>query len=63
MYVYRELEKGLWTVGYFRPDGQWNPESDHLSPFAAAARVAWLNGGQNLEECKDRPVVEREEKS
>ncbi len=46
MYVYRSFESGLWTVGFFRPDGQWEPESDHSSPEQAADRVHYLNGGK-----------------
>lgn len=45
MYVYRELERGLWTVGFFDPTGKWYPESDHQTIQAAAARVNYLNGG------------------
>ena len=45
MYVYLNSEHGLWTVGFYRPDGKWEPESDHPSSDAAAARVAFLNGG------------------
>lgn len=45
MYVYIQSEPGLWTVGFYRPDGQWIPESDHTTAERAAARVAWLNGG------------------
>jgi len=44
-YVYRSFEPGLWTVGFYMPDGTWEPESDHGSKDEAAARVAWLNGG------------------
>ncbi len=43
-YVYKRTEPGLWTVGFYEPNGQWEPESDHHSAAAAAARVAWLNG-------------------
>lgn len=45
MYVYQSFESGLWTVGFYKPDGTWEPESDHSSSDEAAARVAWLNGG------------------
>jgi len=45
MYVYIKSEPGLWTVGFYSPDGKWNPESDHDTKEAAAERVAWLNGG------------------
>ncbi len=45
MYVYRQLEHGLWTVGYYGPDGTWYPESDHSSTEKAAERVHYLNGG------------------
>jgi len=44
MYVYIQSEPGLWTVGFYTPDGKWMPESDHTSPNEAAERVAWLNG-------------------
>lgn len=44
MYVYIESEPGLWTVGFYSPDGMWNPESDHGTREEAADRVAYLNG-------------------
>jgi hypothetical protein len=44
-YVYIRSEPGLWTVGFYRPDGKWEAESDHGSSDDAAQRVAWLNGG------------------
>lgn len=44
MYVYIDSGPGLYTVGFYRPDGQWDPESDHSSKEAAAARVNFLNG-------------------
>jgi hypothetical protein len=43
-YVYQSFEAGLWTVGFYRPDGKFEPESDHGSSEEAAKRVAWLNG-------------------
>lgn len=49
MYVYIQTEGGLdqlWTVGFYRPDGRWEPESDHDTPESAAARVRYLNGGK-----------------
>ena len=36
----------LWTVGFYDPDGRWQPESDHETAEAAAERVHWLNGGE-----------------
>ena len=50
MYVYIKSEPGLWTVGFYRPDGKWEPESDHSSPDAAGQRVHFLNGGKDAEE-------------
>lgn len=44
MYVYKQTEPGLWTVGYYEPSGKWIPESDHDTPQAAAERVHYLNG-------------------
>lgn len=48
-YVYQSFESGLWTVGFYRPDGKFEPESDHGSRDEAAARVAWLNGGSRTQ--------------
>jgi len=44
-YVYIQSEPGLWTVGFYTPDGKWMSESDHPSTEAAAAQVHYLNGG------------------
>lgn len=44
-WVYKQTESELWTVGFYSPSGEWHPETDHNSPEAAAARCAWLNGG------------------
>jgi hypothetical protein len=44
MYLYKMTEPGLWTVGYYDPDGKWIAESDHNNSEKAANRVAWLNG-------------------
>lgn len=45
MYVYIRSEPRLWTVGFYKPDGKWQPESDHGDQEAAAGRVTELNGG------------------
>ena len=45
MYVYIKSEQGLWTVGFYNPNKEFIPESDHDSPDKAAARVNYLNGG------------------
>lgn len=44
-YVYIRSAPGLWTVGFYHPEGAWLPESDHDNTGAAAERVAYLNGG------------------
>lgn len=44
MYVYIKSELNLFTVGFYKPDGKWGPESDHSTREEAAERVAWLNG-------------------
>ncbi len=44
MYVYIKSEPYLYTVGFYAPDGKFNPESDHDVREEAAQRVAWLNG-------------------
>ena len=58
MYVYLESEHSqLWTVGFYKPDGKWEPESDHNSADSAAKRVAYLNGAREQapdDECDHR---------
>jgi hypothetical protein len=44
-YVYMKTEPQLWTVGFYSPDGEWNPEGDYDSKDQAAERVHYLNGG------------------
>jgi hypothetical protein len=45
-YVYIRSEPGLYTVGFYDPQGKWHPESDHESKKEAAKRVNYLNGGK-----------------
>lgn len=45
MYIYIKSEPGLWTVGFYDPQGVFQSESDHDSKEEAARRVHWLNGG------------------
>ena len=35
----------LFTVGFYKPDGKFEPESDHDNKDDAAERVRYLNGG------------------
>lgn len=44
-WVYIQSEPGLWTVGFYSPDGEWHSESDYPHKEQAAARVSYLNGG------------------
>jgi hypothetical protein len=45
-WVYIKSEPQLFTVGFYKPDGKWEPESDHSTGEAAAKRVNYLNGGK-----------------
>ena len=45
MYVYKKSGRLLYTVGYYDPKGEWQPESDHEAAEDAAKRVNFLNGG------------------
>lgn len=47
MWVYIKSESQLWTVGFYTPNGQWQPESDWGSSEEAAERVHYLNGGRD----------------
>lgn len=44
-YCYIKSEPQLWTVGFYSPNGEWHPDSDHSDREDAAKRVAFLNGG------------------
>ena len=56
-YVYVKSEPGLWTTGFYKPDGEWEPEQDCSSADEAARRVAWLNGGPAP--AKQRRIVDQ----
>ena len=43
---YGHFEHDLYTVGFYTPEGKWQPESDHGTRDDAAARVRYLNGGK-----------------
>lgn len=40
----------VYTVGFYDPEGDFHPESDHESRDSAAARVHYLNGGTSPRE-------------
>jgi hypothetical protein len=46
MYVYINSEPGLFTVGFYDPDGRFVTDSDHSDREEAAKRVHYLNGGR-----------------
>jgi hypothetical protein len=45
VWVYKQTEPNLWTVGFYDPQGKWHPESDYSDSDEAAKRVHYLNGG------------------
>ena len=47
MYVYIRSEPGLYTVGFYSPDGEFHTDSDHHDREDAAKRVRFLNGGKD----------------
>lgn len=52
-WVYVRSEPGVYTVGFYDPNGKWQPEGDYPDRESAAERVAYLNGGN------PRPTEER----
>lgn len=40
-----EVIERLYTVGYYKPDGQWYPIMDHDRMTKAIDQINWLNGG------------------
>ena len=49
MWVYINSEPGLWTVGFYAPNGDWHTDSDWNVRDEARARVHYLNGGSDEE--------------
>jgi len=47
-HLYKQVESGMWEVGYYDPDGYWQPESAHDNANAASQRVHYLNSGASL---------------
>lgn len=56
MWVYRVNAAGSFEVGYFLPGGDWFADSSFGTREAAAARVRFLNGGNNNARNEDRPT-------
>jgi hypothetical protein len=51
-YLYIKSQSGehdLYTVGFYRPDGTWEPESDWSSLDQCVAHLHYLNGGLGVE--------------
>lgn len=48
-WLYIKTEPRLWTTGFYRPDGTFEPDEDFGDKGLAARRVHWLNGGKNAE--------------
>lgn len=55
MYIYIKTEQcdghglclpGVWTVGFYDPDGKFQTDSDHNNREDAAKRVHYLNGAK-----------------
>ena len=44
-WVYINSEPGLWTTGFYDPQGKWHGDEDYPNPQMAADRVHYLNGG------------------
>jgi len=44
VYIKSERNPDIFTVGFYKPNGEWEPESDYTDSEKAAERVAWLNG-------------------
>ena len=42
-YTYQQLKRGLFTVGNYGGDDEWNSESDHDSAESAMTRTNFLN--------------------
>jgi len=45
MWIYRQTEPNLYTVGFYDPDGKWHADTDWRTSEEAASRCRYLNGG------------------
>lgn len=45
-YRERRVYDECFTVGFYDPSGEWQPDSDWPTREEAAKRVAWLNGSR-----------------
>ena len=45
VYIQTERNPALFTVGFYKPDGSFETDSDHNYRENAAVRVNYLNGG------------------
>ena len=57
-YVYINSEKGLWTVGFYDPEGKWRPESDHDIVLNAIKKTHYLNGGNDNQSSVSIQMIE-----
>ncbi len=61
-FVYIRSEPQLWTTGFYKPDGTWEPDDDFPSPGQAGNRAAFLNGAGSIEKDNQIKVLEEEVK-
>ena len=59
-WVYKRTEPELWTVGHYRPDGTWEPATDHASEGEAAEKCARLNGSEAARLREERDAARAE---
>lgn len=45
MWIYIESERGLYTTGFYDPEGKFQGDRDFDNKEDAAARCNYLNGG------------------
>ena len=61
-FVYLNSEPGLWTTGFYDPNGRWHADKDFNDPEDAAGRCAWLNGHQKIAQEYRAALAELEER-
>ena len=47
-FVIVQSELGLWTIGHYKPDGEWEPLEDRDDKTKAMQLCAWLNGSGEI---------------
>ncbi len=53
MYIYQKSEPGIWAVGFYASNGEWEQESKWNSAAEAMEHAHSLNEGENSDDTEN----------